>query len=193
MFTLSTRLLLLICMMYLPCEMLAKGLVVVPGLGRSDRIKTVVANLRLLEPHLRKEWDCTVYIYAIRSDELFWSNGDQLTYIKSLCKIVENPNGLVTENLHLLNPASINTTYDMVFIVLDDCKLSSPFDLSDVLRTMEYNNLTVISPQVYNLIRSFNIMNKGFVLDCWSQCWGWAKVSQHYANKSCSWHAGLCV
>lgn len=53
-----------------------RGLMIVPGLGRADRLNTVVANLKLLNAELngkKYKWDCVVYVYAPRSDESFWS------------------------------------------------------------------------------------------------------------------------
>lgn len=147
------HLLLSLCLLNLSKESNTKGLVVVPGLGRSDRLRTVVSNLRLLEKDYLggfNQWDCIIYIYANKSDISFWSLRKQLSYVESLCKIVLNPNGKVSENLHLLRPSLINTSYSKVFIFLDDCKLSgdSNFDLSVMSQTMDQNNLTVISPLV---------------------------------------------
>ncbi len=131
----------------------SRGLVVVPGLGREDRLKTVVSNLKLLEKDYingknNQKWDCVIYVYAPRYDS-FWSLSD-IQYVQSLCKIVENPNKRVTENLYMLQPALIRSAYSKVLILLDDCRLpgNDSFDLVSMLRTMKQNDLTVISPMV---------------------------------------------
>ena len=129
------------------------GLVVVPGVGRIDRLETVVHNLKRLEAFLlgpQKSWDCVIYVYASYSDVQFWSQKTHFNYISKLCDIVENPGRKVTENLYLVQPALIKSTYKFVFILLDDCKLLSPvkFDLDHILEIMKANQLTVVSPQV---------------------------------------------
>ncbi len=74
----------------------------------------------------------------------------ELGYVQSLCKIIENPNKRVTENLYMLQPALIKDSYIRVFVLLDDCKLlvNDSFDMWKLLRAMKQNNLTVISPLV---------------------------------------------
>lgn len=132
-----------------------RGLLVVPGLGRIDRLKTVVHNLKALDLGRTKSskdlrWDCLVYVYANRSDQSFWSSKSDLDYVKSLCSIVENPGKKVTENLYLLQPATIKLAYKYVFILLDDIKiqLDNPFNLARAVQLMECNQLTVLSPVV---------------------------------------------
>lgn len=138
-----------------------RGLIVVPGLGRADRLKTVIDNLKLLERDYingkRYKWDCIVYVYAPRSETSFWSLKEKIDYIQSLCTIVENPNGRVTANLFLLQPALIRNSYSRIFILLDDQKLVSntksvdgrdAFDLQFMMKIMRQNNLTVLSPLV---------------------------------------------
>lgn len=132
----------------------SKGLIIIPGLGRSDRVNVVIHNLQLLEQYIRPQrWDCTVYVYAPRTDTSFWSLDNELQYIRSLCTIIENPKKLVTENLYMSQPALIKHIYSRIFILLDDCKLqafnnSNTFDLNFILRVMKYNNLTVVSPKI---------------------------------------------
>ncbi len=131
----------------------SKGLIVIPGLGRADRLQTVVSNLKLLEKKYINgayTWDCVIYVYAPRTEVSFWSMKSELDYVQSLCKILENPNKRVTENLYMLQPALIKDTYSRVFILLDDCKLlgNDSFDMWKLLRAMKQNNLTVISPLV---------------------------------------------
>lgn len=133
----------------------SRGIIVVPGLGRADRLRTVVSNLKLLEHKYIKgrhhQWDCIVYVYADRTDESFWSHTEELDYVRSVCSIVENVNKRVTENLFMLQPTLLRASYSRVFILLDDCKLeeeAGSFDLSGMLRVMKHNNLTVVSPLV---------------------------------------------
>jgi hypothetical protein len=140
-------------------EQQKKGLLVIPGLGRIDRLKTVVNNLKLLNrDYLSGKndslWDCIVYIYAQRTDTEFWNQNKELNYITSFCDIVENPNKKVTENLHMVQPFLINNIYEYIFILLDDCKLiaredDDTFDLNKILHVMNINNLTVASPMVF--------------------------------------------
>lgn len=116
------------------CETFSRGLIVIPGLGRADRLQTVVYNLKLLESKYingskQFKWDCIVYIYAPRTETSFWSETKEIEYIYSLCKVIENPNKRFTENLFMLQPALIKASYQRVFILLDDCKLSATFAL----------------------------------------------------------------
>jgi hypothetical protein len=78
-----------------------RGLLVIPGLGRKDRLETVLWNLRALEKSGFRygyvRWDCVVYIYAPREDRAFWDCPMKLLY--DLCSVVEVPNQLVTQNL----------------------------------------------------------------------------------------------
>lgn len=131
-----------------------KGLLIIPGLGRSDRLTTVVHNLRILRTQYVKSydtyWDCIVYIYAPRELTSFWSMAADLAYLHSECRVVEMPNKRVTENLHMVQPALINQHYHKVFILLDDCKIQSAqtFNLTRLLQIMEQQKLTVASPMV---------------------------------------------
>lgn len=139
-----------------------RGLLVVPGVGRADRLQTLVQSLRLLYPHLKGEaarWDCVVYIYAPRTDAAFWDDAEvdsSLKYVRSVCDIVEHPNKRITENLRLVQPALIRKSYTHVFILFDDCKLTSSsqdsliWDLDKLLDVMAFNRLNVASPRVEN-------------------------------------------
>ena len=142
------------------------GLLVIPGLGRTDRVKTVLSNILSLHGHLsvmndgnRKhdikaiKWDCLIYIYAPRTDKTFWENNKQdLDHINHFCQFIEYPNKKVTENLFMLQPLLIENKYSYIFILLDDCKLISKtdelFPLDKILRIMNNNKLTVASPLV---------------------------------------------
>lgn len=139
------------------------GIVVIPGLGRSDRLHTVVHNLKSLE-HLfyhsneLSRWDCIVQIYADRAKKTIgylWTNSnlDEINYISSVCNIVENPNNHVTHNLRNIEPYLIRHNYKYIFILLDDCKLTketNQFDMNKLTSIMEFNNLTLASPVVLN-------------------------------------------
>lgn len=129
------------------------GLLVIPGLGRSDRLATVIANLKMLDSYLSGEnsdWDCIVYIYASFADNTFWGMKAEIDYITSMCDIVENPGKMVTDNLFMVQPALLRLSYRYVFILLDDCKLlgDDEFALGRLLNLMKLNNLTVASPMV---------------------------------------------
>jgi hypothetical protein len=136
-----------------------KGLLVVPGVGREDRLSTLVESLRLLYPYLKGEsaqWDCIVYVYAPRSDTSFWSSKELLKKVLSVCDIVENPGKRVTDNMRSVQPSLIKRHYNHVFVLLDDCKLvpSSPqalsWDLQKLLDVMTYNGLSVATPRIEN-------------------------------------------
>jgi len=133
------------------------GLIVIPGLGRADRLINVVSNIRKLEPFLDSSlatsWDCIVYIYALRFETSFWEMEHELNYLKKFCSIIENPGGKVTENMFWVQPALLRNKYKKVFFLLDDCKLESTnskgiFPLDGLLLVMTRNNLTVVSPMV---------------------------------------------
>ena len=145
-----------------------RGLLVVPGVGRGDRLLTLISSLKLLEHDYlagsAATWDCIVYIYAAPEVTEFWNRKNELAYLRSVCKTVENTNKRVAENLHLVQPALIRHTYSHVFVLLDDCKLLSDldgpsninnineraasFNLQRMLSVMEWNNLTIASPRV---------------------------------------------
>lgn len=131
-----------------------KGLLIIPGLGRSDRLLTVVHNLRILRTHYTKsydtQWDCIAYIYAAREVTSFWSMTADVAYLHSECKVIEMPNKRVTENLHMVQPALIDQHYHKVLIFLDDCKIQSAqtFNLTRLLQIMDQQRLTVASPMV---------------------------------------------
>lgn len=189
-------------------KMKKRGLLVIPGLGRSDRLDIVVYNIKQLAAanHILKinnvdsqeeisvktdaekntdldlygnSWDCLIYIYAEKENSTttdFWSKKDELDYLRLYCDLVENPNKMVTENLFMVQPKTLELSYKYVFILLDDCRLLSTssenqngknadkknlrseknisnnetgtFDLSKIIRIMEFNNLTLASPLV---------------------------------------------
>ena len=136
-----------------------KGLMVVPGVGREDRLATLVESLRLLYPYLKgdtSQWDCVVYVYAPRSDSTFWSSSEDIKYVRSVCDMVENPKKRVTDNMRSVQPSLIKKHYSHVFILLDDCKLvpssthSLSWDLQKIIDLMLYNGLTVATPRIDN-------------------------------------------
>lgn len=56
-----------------------EGLLVIPGVGRPDRLQTVAHNLRLLERNYLSDdgnrparWDCIIYVYAMHNHTEFW-------------------------------------------------------------------------------------------------------------------------
>jgi hypothetical protein len=136
---------------------LKKGLLIIPGLGRDNRLHIVQRNIRVLvssgillqkskkEDIERKEyngennltgnkeyeniWDCVIYIYTKKPNEIdilndsFWNKTGELTYIENFCEIVLNPGKLFTQNLHLVQPITVQYSYEYVFILLDDCRL----------------------------------------------------------------------
>jgi hypothetical protein len=133
---------------------LSNGLLVIPGLGREDRLDTVVHSLRVLRTHytntLNVKWDCVVYIYAPRELTSFWSKSKELSYLYGECKVIEVPNKRVTENLYMVQPALIEQHYNRIIILLDDCKIQDPssFNLTRILQIMDKERLTVVSPMV---------------------------------------------
>ena len=144
-----------------------EGLLVIPGLGRSDRLNTALNSLQLLSHKLvgtNAAWDCMVYVYAPREwkaqPDSIWYQEKKMEDLRSLCQVIENPNKKVTENLHMVQPALIKHTYSYVFVLLDDCELQASlgttnsssskgeFDIDRILAVMETNKLTVASPFV---------------------------------------------
>ena len=106
-----------------------RGLVLIPGLGRVDRLQHVVYNLGLLEPFLSEKggWDCVVYIYASRplpddpvseTDAAFWAAEQRVRreYISKRCHVVENSGALVTQNLRLVQPHLLRLVYSHVLV-----------------------------------------------------------------------------
>lgn len=144
-----------------------KGLLVVPGLGRADRLETVVHNIKMLKKNNDGvSWDCVIYIYAGREVESFWSQKNSLEYVSSECRLVEVPNQKVTQNLYMVQPALISQYYSNVFILLDDCKIMNAknFNLTHILEIMHANKLTVASPMVRSIARSYRNVLSLFIL-----------------------------
>ncbi len=146
-----------------------KGVIIIPGLGREDRIDIVRNNIEILNKgnHLALKstdlnietvqdrnhfkWDCVVYIYASHDDLSFWNKKADIEYIRTYCEIIENPKGRITQNLYLAQPFWFKNEYEYVFILLDDCKLDfDHFDLSKMMNIMSINRLTVASPRIIN-------------------------------------------
>jgi hypothetical protein len=132
-----------------------EGLLVIPGLGRIDRLRTVAYNLKMLDKQYlsggeSSPWDCVLYTYAGRNATEFWSQDKEWSYISSLCDLVENPGKRVTENLYMVQPQLLQHSYEYIFILFDDCVLvgDDHFDLARILRVMKKNKLTVASPMV---------------------------------------------
>lgn len=132
----------------------AKVLIVIPGLGRSDRLKTVVQNIRILfedqTDSSRLELNCVIYIYVSRSDSSFWSNKDEIAYLSKYCELIENINKKVTENIYMIQPAYLRKNFHYVFLLLDDCliKEKKDFQLQGMIDLMRCNKLSVVSPLV---------------------------------------------
>ncbi len=132
----------------------AKVLIVVPGLGRSDRLKTVVQNIRILfedqTDSSRLELNCVIYIYVSRSDSSFWSNKDEIAYLSKYCELIENINKKVTENIYMIQPVYLRKNFHYVFLLLDDCliKEKTDFQLQGMINLMRCNKLSVLSPLV---------------------------------------------
>ena len=127
---------------YLSTGRAGRGLVLIPGLGRVDRLQHVVDNLALLESFISEQggWDCIVYIYAVQHtseaspsnvDEhsVFWaeSHSANRDYLYKMCHVVENPGGLVTQNLWLLQPHLLRHVYSHVLVSVYCCLLSFNF------------------------------------------------------------------
>lgn len=131
-----------------------EGLLVIPGVGRSDRLSTVSHNLRAMSRYLEGDitsWDCIVYVFTPRNDTEFWGSSKRLKFISSMCDIVENPNKRVAENMFMVHPTFVDRAYEHIFILFDDCKLvtgGSYYPLDKVLEIMKVNKLTVSSPRV---------------------------------------------
>ena len=139
-------------------EQKQRGIIVFPGLGRSDRLTTVTDNLRILQQSYMEsqsiKWDCRVYIYAPQELTSFWAMDKELKYLHSVCKVVKVPNQLVTENLRMVKPAELSQLYQYVMIFLDDCKIqdTQTFNLARILQVMKQQNLTVASPMVQPIL-----------------------------------------
>ena len=180
-----------------------EGLVVIPGLGREDRLIIVRNNLKMLErlsyisSGEGRPWDCIVYVYAAYNNTKFWRNQEDISYISSVCDIVESANGRITENLYMLQPSLIKSTYKRVFILFDDIQLigksmeSLAFDLGSFVETMARNGLTVASPRVLGANKGGGqqfrqIMsekpqegNSGYIT-CWLEMFAWVMTMPAY-------------
>lgn len=134
----------------------SEGVVIIPGIGRVDRLQTTVGNLHMLANYLQgnqdhsPSWDCVAYIYAQHNDSVFWSAYDDLAVLTKYCDIIRNPGKRVTENLYMAQPALLKKSYEYVFVLLDDCKLlgQDKFPLDYIVRVMKLNRLGVASPMV---------------------------------------------
>lgn len=143
-------------------ESAGRGILVVPGLGRSDRLQVVYDNIvNLLGPKRTStstvQWDCVIYVYTSRTDSEFWTspeNAKKWSFLSSRCDIVENIGKKVTENMYSLQPALIRAAYQYVFILLDDIKAptstSGPL-LQQMIDVLTCNRLSILSPMVRSL------------------------------------------
>jgi hypothetical protein len=131
-------------------------LLVVPGLGRRDRLEIVAHNVRILSQQqyqntssLKFHLDCTIYVYAHRSND-FWQGTKDLSYLYDHCKMIESPGQKISANLFMVQPHFIQNNYDYVFIMLDDVKIPTPadFSLPSMIQLLQCNNLHLLSPQV---------------------------------------------
>lgn len=153
-----------------------RGLFAVPGLGREDRVDTVVHNLRQLlaastHPQqqqiitsskvkvgleLRIVWDCVIYVYASRALQAsFWTDkATELAFLSQHCTLIENPGKKVTENLYMIQPALMHRGYEYIFLLLDDIKIANrqEFDLAKIVEALHCNQLSVISPMVSHML-----------------------------------------
>ena len=106
------------------------GLLVIPGLGRVDRLDTVIHNLRMLAAggHLVKQggntadqkkrtWDCVIYIYADRKDpsnSAFFAETDKLSFLSSYCQLKEHPNQVPHAVMHHNFNCFLASVYDNI-------------------------------------------------------------------------------
>jgi hypothetical protein len=152
-----------------------KGLLIIPGLGRDNRLHIVQKNIRVLvssgillqkskkEDIERNElngendikgnkeyeniWDCVIYIYTKKPNEIdilndsFWNKTGELTYLENFCEIVLNPGKLFTQNLHLVQPITVQYSYEYVFILLDDCRLMPTRQSNFSTNSISNNNI----------------------------------------------------
>ena len=133
-------------------------LLVFPGLGRSDRLETVLHNLQILFDQEKEslktnspfQFICVVYIYASRLETEFWSNEAQLQQLSKFCQLIENPGKKVTENMFLIQPIYLKFSFDYVFLILDDVKIKNheTFQITKMLQIMKCNDLSILSPLV---------------------------------------------
>lgn len=144
------------------------GIIVVPGLGRLDRIKTVAFNVEILfasDSSSSIQWDCVVYIYALRTDIAFWQDGrNGLIRIKKYCTLIENSGKRVSENMYMLQPALFQRSYSYVFLLLDDIMVpkDGQFSLQRMIQILHCNQLSVLSPMVrflQYLFRKFHALS----------------------------------
>lgn len=140
-------------------ESMRRGILVVPGLGRSDRLQVVYDNIvNLLGPTRAStpavQWDCVIYVYTSRTESEFWTspeNAKKWSYLSSRCDIVENIGKKVTENMYSLQPALIRAAYQYVFILLDDIRAPTSTSgslLQQMIDALTCNRLSVLSPMV---------------------------------------------
>lgn len=133
------------------CQSNDKGLIIIPGLGRIDRLDTVLHNLNIIYSNktISNKWDCVVYIYASRNQGEFWSQREKINKLYSYCSVIEVPGKRVTYNLYMAQPALLRNSYSLVFILLDDCRIISDDFSSERFETiMKWNQLTMASAKI---------------------------------------------
>ena len=146
----------------------SKGLLIVPGIGTEYRLAILRKNIEYLSQFdvYRDQWDCVVYVYE--QFQIFKN------ILKSLgCTSVSVPGQRVVHSLKTITPNYLQTKkYDLVFILLDDVQLCTytkaktklrihrdyskyrcSFNFTNILRIMYHNQLTLVSPRVYNIHR----------------------------------------
>jgi hypothetical protein len=137
-------------------------LLVIPGLGRADRLETVINNVQLLVQQQKESLQsnqpfiltCVIYVYASRMETEFWSNDKKISFLQEHCQLIENPGKKVTENMFMIQPVYLKESFDYVFLLLDDCRIKDDktFLLSSMIQLMQCNELSVLSPLVSTLL-----------------------------------------
>ena len=95
-----------------------------------------------------KDWQCVVYVYAARHVKDFWE-APELKTLYELCDVIEAPHQRFSTNLRMVQPSFlISSGYNYVFILLDDVRLESDFNITSFLSIMQRNNLTAASPRI---------------------------------------------
>lgn len=126
-------------------------LFIIPELNHFSRIRNVAQNLKSIINQYQN-YDCIVFISVPRTDLSFWTHDPEyLEYISSICDVVDKPLIGLGDTLYMMIPSLIQPTYQYIAFISENVVLSplnETFPLREIIQTMEYNNLTVISPRL---------------------------------------------
>ena len=129
-------------------RVLVQSGILLPKSRREDIEKNAINGVNDVKgtKDYEKLWDCVIYIYTVKPktdaiyNDGFWNKTVEIDYLDNFCDFVLNPGKLVSQNLHLVQPITVQYSYKYVFILLDDCRLMSKRNNNTISSSSSSNN-----------------------------------------------------